>query len=207
MVRAHALHQLSNLIHNNIHSNASGPLFSTNTAAGGIRQNEIRLFNNTVIAKDPNASSGVSGLHFMAFDWQNAVGAVDTVNNAMFNNIVYETRWYFGSTGITGNDTTCFTNFADYDYNCLYSTQFDVGIPDAATLTLAQWQASTSADANSTTTDPLFVSATDFHLQVGSPALTGGNDIYNFYGGGAGSTIPQGAYVTGTEQIGNGGTI
>ena len=207
MVRAHALHQLTNLIHNNIHSNANGPLFSTNTSGGAIQQNDIRLFNNTLSPKDQNMTSGVLGLQFLSVDWQNAVGAVDTINNAMFNNILYEPRFHLSSTEFTGNDITTWTNFADYDYNCVYGATFGVSIPPATTLTFANWQATSGEDANSTTTDPLFVSATDFHLQAGSPALTGGNDIYNFYGGGAGSTIPQGAYVTGTEQIGNGVTI
>jgi len=207
MVRAHALHQLSNLIHNNIHSNAGGPLFSTNSTDGAIRQSDIRLFNNTLSPKDQNMTSGVLGLQFMAFDWQNAAGAVDTINNALFNNILYEPRFHLRSAYVTGNDITTWTNFADYDYNCVYGATYGVSIPPTADVTFADWQATSGEDANSTTTDPLFVSATDFHLQAGSPALTGGNDIYNFYGGGVGSTIPQGAYVTGTEQIGNGEAI
>lgn len=207
MVRTHTLNQLTNIIHNNIHGNAIGPLYGFNTSAGGTRQSDIRLFNNTLIAKDPNASAGILGMVFMPHDWQNTDGAVDVVNIAMFNNILYEPRYYLSTSWFVGNDITSWSNFADYDYNCLYGSTYGVNIPDAATLTFAQWQSGSGEDVNSTTTDPLFVSATDYHLQAGSPALTGGNDIYNFYGGGAGSTIPQGAYVTGTEQIGNGVAI
>lgn len=60
-------------------------------------------------------------------------------------------------------------------------------------LTLAQWKASTGKEAASTEGNPLFVNpaSDDYHLQAGSPALTG-SDV-----GGA-----RGCYITGTEIIG-----
>lgn len=60
-------------------------------------------------------------------------------------------------------------------------------------LTLAQWRTATGKDTNATEGDPLFVepSSDNYHLQVGSPALTG-SDV----GG------PRGCYITGAETIG-----
>lgn len=71
------------------------------------------------------------------------------------------------------------------------------------TYSFATWQGTYGQDANSlNNTDPLFVAAgTNFKLQGGSPALTLGRVVESI-GGTNGDTIPVGAYITGTEEIG-----
>lgn len=71
------------------------------------------------------------------------------------------------------------------------------------TYTLATWQSTYSEDPNGSSADPDYVNAAgnDFHLDVGSPALTLGRVVQSI-GGTNGDTIPAGAYITGSETIG-----
>lgn len=74
-------------------------------------------------------------------------------------------------------------------------------------VTLANWKLSPytqdAASPDAITTDPSFVDAGsgDFHLSGGSAALSHGR-VTNSIGGSDGSTIPAGAYITGSETIG-----
>lgn len=70
---------------------------------------------------------------------------------------------------------------------------------------LAQWQAATGQDAGSLETDPQFAGAADLRLAAGSPARTVGRAVYGI-GGGDGTVVPAGAYITGNEAIGPGGS-
>jgi hypothetical protein len=66
-------------------------------------------------------------------------------------------------------DPTTGTPMAECNYNDLYTTGANVGYwkSSADQALLSNWQATTSFDANSVSTDPLFVSATDLHAESG----------------------------------------
>jgi hypothetical protein len=51
--------------------------------------------------------------------------------------------------------------------------------------TLAAWQFEISQEAHSVSSDPLFVSSSDFHLQAGSPAINAGVDVGLLFTGSA----------------------
>ena len=121
-----------------------------------------------------------------------------------------------------GGTTTCQTvgnTMTTLDYNLYYAASGSLTWDDNNNTKtgLASWKSYLAAtygtgirEASSTEANPLFVDVTsgagwdtmadpsdidyDFHLQAGSPALTGGR-------GGSYSTV-RGAYITGTEQIG-----
>jgi hypothetical protein len=70
--------------------------------------------------------------------------------------------------------------------------------------TLAAFTAGEGDDANSSASDPLFVSASDFHLQSGSPARTVGVDLslkFDYSGSGLPGTPDRGAYQYGWHTV------
>jgi hypothetical protein len=75
-------------------------------------------------------------------------------------------------------------------------------VPNNNRRTLAQWQAATGQDAGSVQADPQLV---DYRPGSGSPAIGVGRAVYGV-GGADGWIIPAGAYITGTETIGPGGS-
>lgn len=88
-------------------------------------------------------------------------------NNIVFDNNI-ETVVSHSGTSITLTS----------DYNCFYHTAG--GTPykfEGTAYSFADWKTQTSGDANSIEAAPLFVSATDFHLQPGSPAIDAGTDV------------------------------
>jgi hypothetical protein len=75
--------------------------------------------------------------------------------------------------------------------------------------TLSTWRTSFSKDLSSVTSDPLYVNRTskDFHLQPSSPIRSLAQDIIDLnQNGSITDVIPAGAYITGNEIIGVGGT-
>lgn len=61
------------------------------------------------------------------------------------------------------------------DYNCYYpDNKFRYG---TTTYSFADWKTNTSQDSNSVCEDPVFVSASDFHIQTSSPAKDAGVDL------------------------------
>ena len=83
------------------------------------------------------------------------------------NNIIKGTFPYAISTDPTNVTLTS-------DYNCIQGGTTATTSYDGANNTWAQWQVSTSGDAHSINSDPLFVSATDFHLLAGNPCIDTG---------------------------------
>jgi len=192
-----------NNIHNNICINTAA-LIGNTSASTAVWPNpyKVRVFNNVL---DSTGTGVKTGTVDMAWDWITATAGQQTppLDNDIFNNIIINSSYYASINWQASNTPDLLTQWADWDYNCQYNNTNGIDVNGGSNLTWAQWQA-LGEDVNSTDTDPQFVSATDYHLQAGVPARTAGNDIYNYYGGGAGATIPQGAYVTGTEQIGTG---
>ncbi len=144
---------------------------------GGIVNNS-KIYNNTIYNTNGNEgvsiSSGVS-------------------NVEIFNNIIYGPspllRYYTASTYSYANNNS-FYRSSSFVWNLNWTTNYT---------SIASWTAATGFDANSITSNPLFVntggaSAADYKLQANSPARTSGR-------GGSYATV-MGAYITGDEIIG-----
>lgn len=99
-----------------------------------------------------------------------AVGAVSLRNN----NIVVPTGT-FNRFAVYTNTTQ--TVFSAINYNNYYSPSGSVGFLSTNRTTLANWQAATGADGNSVSIDPLYISATNLHLQPVSPLEATGTPI------------------------------
>ena len=122
-------------------------------------------------------------------------------NGRFWNNIVTNSNVaHYGDSQTGPNDNDIENN--NYYGNSTFA-HFTGGNYD-----FAQWRSAFSQDANSITTDPLFVDGAndDFHLQQGSLARTLGVDLLDLNNNGSTTDlVPAGAYVTGDEIIGRGG--
>lgn len=126
--------------------------------------------------------------------------------NSFWNNICSRQ-----TNGIRSEGTTIHQDATevDHEHNVFFSTSgTNVVLNGGSTnLTYAQWQASPyTQDATApalSTSDPTFTNTATrtYTLQGGSPAATQGR-VTQSIGGTNGSTIPAGAYITGSETIG-----
>jgi hypothetical protein len=148
----------NSLVRNNLlyDNHASG--ISIYQIDGGSGSHDNRVLNNTVIMP----SDGRWGI--------NIPNTVDT-NNKLFNNIVYNYHSWRGSITIASPTLSGFES----DYNVLMD-RFSVDDGNSR-INFAQWQA-LGYDAHSVLATPaeLFVdvSADDYHLKAGSPAINAG---------------------------------
>lgn len=162
----------------------------------GIGPSRLRCFNNTVVNSIEDPASGFGYGHACLY----REGAAASTDNAFYNNIV-------ANLATAGTIALLMVEAADpdgsmglIDYNVYWnngSSLYFAGdindtIPGSA-MNLAAWRTFIDGEANSIDDNPDFVNAGtgDYHLQVGSPALTAGNT-----GG------PCGCYITGSEEIG-----
>lgn len=93
--------------------------------------------------------------------------------NSLANNIVVSAEPDFPSYCIYRSGTAGAVTSNYNDFYAADATNGNVGFWDvAATKSLTDWQTASSLDANSISADPLFVSATDLHLQnISSPVM------------------------------------
>jgi hypothetical protein len=92
------------------------------------------------------------------------------------NNIFYKAT---GSLIYFSNGADIAASFI-FDNNILYQSSGDIGqIGPTKYATFAEWQTASGQEANSISSDPLFVDPvnSDFHLQVGSPAIGTGISV------------------------------
>jgi parallel beta-helix repeat protein len=174
----------NSLIRNNLlyDNHASG--ISIFQIDGGSGSHDNRVLNNTIVM----ASDGRWGI--------NVPGTGDT-NNKLFNNIIYNYHSWRGSITIGSPTLSGFES----DYNVVMD-RFSTDDGDTR-ITLAQWQA-LGYDTHSIIATPtqLFVdvSADDYHLKAGSPAINAGTllgDVTDDLEGNprpVGSTHDAGAY-------------
>jgi hypothetical protein len=152
-----------------------------------------RVVNNTFYQNEVAMAVGSSG-----------VGLVDNAGIAFWNNISYDDDLTF-LIETTSAATTLEEDRFSSEHNVSFSPNTAFANVAAANVTMANWKSTWSKDSVSPaaiSTDPLLVNpGTDFKLQGGSPALTQGVVIHSI-GGTNGATIPAGAYITGTETIG-----
>lgn len=118
------------------------------------------------------------------------------------NNIFTNCNWgVVSSVSVVADPTT----EHDFNRNGYYNMSQGVGSTPGGgeDITLAQWQASFAwIDVDSSDANPQFVGGGNYHLSnSGQAALTLGRVVHSI-GGTNGSTIPAGAYITGSEVIG-----
>lgn len=120
-----------------------------------------------------------------------------TVGITLQNNIITNASHIFYSEVTSAPADTASDRHMFGSYSSAFSQLSD------GNRTLAQWRSDFSIDGNSIEDDPLYVNeaADDFRLSGASPALTVGRAYANI-GGTTGSTIPSGAFITGSESIG-----
>jgi len=162
-------------IRNNVITNCeySFEFYERNTTAYA---HDIYFENNTCV----NAGRGWS--HSQRPDGANGscVRLCDFTGNKA--NIFIRNNIFCGSTQYLFQieRTSDLTNIV-LDYNSYYKTSGEmVGYKQQNSgyyYTLASWKAATGQDAHSISNNPLFISATDFHLQETSPAINAGIDI------------------------------
>jgi peptidoglycan hydrolase-like protein with peptidoglycan-binding domain len=122
---------------------------------------KLKVYNNTI-------DNNYQGFFGVLSAPESEIG-VDFKNNIISN---VQTNGYFVN----------FQNVADpseatFDYNDYYGTgkwKWDGGTDRS---TIATWRTDSNQDSHSITTDPKFVSATDYNLQTGSPAIDTGLDV------------------------------
>lgn len=115
----------------------------------------VNVFDNVLVNSQTRTGTGTGGESYaIGFDGPSANVNLTSNYNDLF------VSGTFGQTGITGDLTTA----------------AQAGTPGTGTnqTTLAAWQGATGDDANSLSVDPLFVSVTDLHLQMGSPMINAG---------------------------------
>jgi hypothetical protein len=181
-----------NYIHNNLVTDCSG------SNAFGISLHFPKgannyVYNNTVNNCSPN--------YYISYTPGSPGGTLK--NNISYN---YATGTYHILVNANADQSGL-----DFDYNLYYpddAAAFHLG---SNSYTFANWKTAIAAasiagaDAHSLSSDPLFVSATDFSLQSGSPARNAGvsvgltQDIIGRY---IDATIEIGAYEYGTTSVG-----
>jgi hypothetical protein len=119
----------------------------------------LQIYNNTIISRDVNGAALF-------------LGQYNNANNAIKNNIlVNEVAGYIVETSAT------LGAYQTMDFNCYYSSGADKFRNQGADQSFAAWKTASSGDAHSINSDPLFRSATDFHLQPSSPCIYTGTDV------------------------------
>jgi hypothetical protein len=139
------------------------------------------IWHNTVNLNTNQGAGAASGIT-AAINIAAAVttaGSIDLRDNILESSQTLGTRY-----GVYDSSTAGASIFSNINYNDYFAQ--NVGFLTSARPTLANWQTATGQDANSLAVDPIFVSATDFHLQPTSTLLSQGtspalvvNDIDN----------------------------
>jgi len=156
-------------IYNNIFKNACGKAITMASVQTSI------IYNNTFYGVNATLTTA------QGFLWYTGTNTGSVVrNNIFYNNSVYATNQYYNSVF----SVAASLDGLDLDYNLYYNTDADVKIVNilgTGYYKQAEWaamKAATGWEANSPTpADPTFVSAVDYHLQAGSPAIAAGYGV------------------------------
>jgi len=92
------------------------------------------------------------------------VMSIDLRDNILVNSETVGTRYAVYDASTSGASVFSTINYNDYQAQ-------NVGFLTSARVTLSDWQTATAQDANSKSVDPVFVSATDLHLQSTSTLI------------------------------------
>jgi uncharacterized repeat protein (TIGR02059 family) len=158
--------------------------------SNGIIYRRIYILNNTIIAGSGSYGTE-AGINFSIY------GSADNI--VVKNNIIvgFGIAGDAGAIFIDGTSLTSFTNFALQD-NIFYQNKRD------GVMLYAGANPSYSVNSGNLTSNPLFVSSTDFHLQTGSPAIGKGvaiSSVTTDYAGNSYKNPPSiGAYESGSAS-------
>lgn len=166
----------NNFIHG-VGANGTGGDFGAGIFLGGGVGSTTRVYFNSV-----SMTGSFTGGNYPNYGL--AIGGVDPLVDVR-DNVLYNTQ--SNGTGVSfaiGTASAAFTNLTS-DSNDLFVTAggglFKVGKTGSLAqgsgtehTLLGDWQVATGKDVSSLAVDPLFVSPTDLHLQVGSPVLNAG---------------------------------
>ncbi|HLB37790.1 MAG TPA: DUF11 domain-containing protein [Gemmatimonadales bacterium] len=126
-----------------------------------------RIYHNSVLMNTNQTAAGSITAALNIATAAATVGSIDVRDNVFANTQTVGTRYgaYVASTAGAGV-------FSTINHNDYFAQ--NVGYLTSARTTLADWQTATGQDASSKAVDPLFVSATDLHLQTTSPMVAAG---------------------------------
>ena len=138
----------------------------TVSAGGGYKI----YFNSINLATSQTAAGSITG----ALNITAAVTATNAID--LRDNILVNTETVGTGYAVINSSTAAAAVFTDINYNDYFAQNVGrQGTTDFPTLT--DWRGATGKDVNSQAVDPLFVSATDLHLQPTSPVLDDGTPI------------------------------
>ncbi len=132
----------------------------------GVGAGGYRIYHNS-INMNTNQSSGTTSAMLVRAA---GAGGLDIRNN------IFANTQTSGATRYSFYSEAAATVYAAINFNNYFSSQ-NVGFLGGVRVTLSDWQTATGQDANSLAVDPLFVSATDLHLQAGSPMINAGTPL------------------------------
>ena len=166
----------------------------------------FKLYYNSINLSGTQYAYGSTGTLSAALLLSSTSGVtgLDIRNNIFANGIVGSSG--SSSYGIYAGSSTTYTliNYNDY-YG--YGTYGKLGYSGTDKTTLLLWQGATNQDANSNAANPLFVSATNLTINLGSPVLATGTPISGISTdilgvSRSGSTPSMGAYENGVDLSG-----
>jgi len=128
-----------------------------------IRYNSVLLGTNQV-----NATGITAGIYISSSI--TTVASLDVRDNIFGNTGTVGTRYAIYDQAATP------AHYSTINFNDYFSSQ-NVGFMVSARVTLADWQAATLQDASSKAVDPLYISATNLHLQGTSTLIGAGTPI------------------------------
>jgi hypothetical protein len=181
-------------IYQNVVRNSGAGIRIFGFDSGATDARNTRMSNNTLV-------DNTVGMHVV-------YAMVQGAGHRFWNNLISGGPWAIMIEAPASNFVKA--NF-DSEHN-MYSDSRSFGQVGGSDLSLSSWQSTFGQDSASPPTsnqNPQFVNASsyDYRLQSGSPARTGGIDFLDLNkNGNAGDSIPVGAYITGSEIIGPGGT-
>ncbi|QYO65804.1 Calx-beta domain-containing protein [Leptolyngbya sp. 7M] len=145
-------------------SNGHGITVNAAATAGG-----YKIYHNSINLNTNQASGTTAALNLTSAVV--AAGALDVRNN------IFANTQTAGATRRAVHSAAAASVFSTINYNDYFSTGSVGFIGGTDRPTLANWQTGTGQDANSLAVDPLFVSATDLHIQSGSPMINAGTPL------------------------------
>ncbi len=139
----------------------------------------LEVYDNIFLTSSSSAAtillSTTTGSHiynntFYGTAAQFAVSQTNTSTGTLVKNNIFYTGKYASVGANSQTDTV-------YNYNLYYGGSATPFTWTTTAYNFADWKTNSSQDANSLNADPLFVSTSDFHLQLGSPAINAGVDV------------------------------